>query len=1013
MSGDEALIQEFLTESRENLAEVDQLLEQLRQGASDEVLNNLFRSAHTVKGGCGFFGLEAMGKLTHSLEDMLMKLRDKVLQPSEDIVDILLEGMDLLRDMIEQDDFGESRMDRIQEIAGRLNDLSGGKSSEMAASISIPSSAWDGVADSDDVFAIYLDLKKARKKSGKESIKEGLKETGQVLHTFPEDVPEDAEQIWVLYQTVLSDSLISEAYDQPVENIVAMKQGAKSYPNLADKPASREAAPKTETPPSTPVKNSAAIPEAGEAPVAPPSGSTPPPPSAAPSVSTKVGAKAKKKDTQAQKAGAGNETVRVRVELLDNLMELVGEIVLGRNQLLLQFKDFENKSTLQAMAHMISDLQEAVMQTRMQPVGTTFTKFNRIVRDLARNVNKEINLTISGEEVELDRSIIESLSDPLTHLIRNCADHGIETPEERIAKGKDSAGNLFLRAIQEGGHVVIEVVDDGKGIDIDSVRNKALENGMITIEEAEKIGDTETANLIFLPGLSTANSITNISGRGVGMDVVKTRFEAVGGTVSLETSTKGTTVRVRLPLTLAIMPTMIVRVEEYCFAIPQIDIREVVRIRPGDGQQIENINKKDVFRLRGQLLPVISLATVLGIGKTFTHPETGEVLPDRRLKIGDRRDPSRKKEDRRNTPEERLFFVLRSGHNLFGLMVDEIDHSEKIVVKPLSNLLKTCVYYSGSAILGNGNVAMVLNTSGISEKAKLHFQDADGMQVDKRVQEEAEIEAIQERQSLLLFNNALDEQFAVPLSLVFKVERIHTSKIQKMSKREFVQLEGRNYLLVRLEDHLEVSPSSPDVDIINLIIPKVEGYHVGIVATNIIEAMEVRLDMDSPPITQVGLLGLTNIRDRVTYVLDLYGLFESISPERFKKNKSVEKKNRLLVVEDTPFFRNLEKQYFESAGYKVTLANNGKEALELLYKNAAVFDIIISDIVMPVMDGFELARKVKTHEKLKHLPIIALTGYTDENTKTQAFQAGFDAFESKMNKEEVLERIKDIVEPEV
>lgn len=322
------------------------------------------------------------------------------------------------------------------------------------------------------------------------------------------------------------------------------------------------------------------------------------------------------KGNRAEKTVGQNETIRVKVDLLNKLMELTGEIVLGRNQLLRQFADMEDKSNLVAMAHMISDLQQLVLQTRMQPIGGTFTKFKRIVRDLAKQLDKPINLEIKGEDTELDRSIIESLSDPLTHLIRNCADHGLEDPSSRVSSGKDRVGTVWLQARHEGGQVVITVEDDGKGIDAEKVKAKAIANNVISQSEADSMGENEAAKLIFHPGLSTAEEVTSLSGRGVGMDVVKSTFEKLGGAIDLETKLgSGTKIIIHLPTTLTIMSSLIVRIEGDRYAVPHSELKEVILVRPEDEIQIEEIRERKVYRLRGNLIPILSMEEITSVSK--------------------------------------------------------------------------------------------------------------------------------------------------------------------------------------------------------------------------------------------------------------------------------------------------------------------------------------------------------------------------------------------------------------
>ena len=690
--------------------------------------------------------------------------------------------------------------------------------------------------------------------------------------------------------------------------------------------------------------------------------------------------------SRSEKSVNQNETIRVKVDLLNKLMELTGEIVLGRNQLLRQFAKMDDKSNLVAMAHMISDLQQLVLQTRMQPIGGTFTKFKRIVRDLAKQLDKPIDLVIKGEDTELDRSIIESLSDPLTHLIRNCADHGLEDPSTRIGQGKDRVGTVWLQARHEGGQVVITVEDDGKGIDAAKVKAKAVANNVISQTEADAMGENEAAKLIFHPGLSTAEAVTSLSGRGVGMDVVKSTFEKLGGAIDLETNLgSGTKVIIHLPTTLTIMSSLIVRIEGDRYAVPHSELKEVILVRPEDEIQIEQIRDREVYRLRGNLIPILSMEEITGVRR--------EVEKDGRLS---------------SKTGEVLFLVLHSGLNQFGLLIDSIDHTEEIVVKPLAQILSSHTFYAGSSILGDSDVAMVLSANGICQSHKLHIHDLDTSVQSTKSFEEMQILDMQEKQDLLVFRYSRNEQLAIPLSLVFKVEQIEVGQIQNVADNHFINLEGKNILLLYLDKYLTLEPLPEDLETFYIITPKIKDFEVGIVASSIEESVHTRLNLDSPPINEAAILGITTIREKITFLVDLFSLAEQVSPDRFKRTdlEGKPEKDRLLVVEDTPFFRDLEKTYFESVGFRVTLANNGQEALDLLMERPNYYNLVVSDIVMPVMDGYELVKTMKSAEKLSKIPVIALTSFTEEESREKALEAGFDGYAIKTNKENILRAVE-------
>ena len=687
------------------------------------------------------------------------------------------------------------------------------------------------------------------------------------------------------------------------------------------------------------------------------------------------------------KANAQGETIRVKLDLLDRLMELTGEIVVARNQLLQQFSESHNKMALTSMAHMISDLQQVVLQTRMQAVGGTFTKFNKIVRDLSKQLDKPFRIVIKGDETELDRSIIESLSDPLTHLIRNCADHGVERPEERLALGKDSVATIWLEAKNEGGQVIITVEDNGRGIDAVKVKQKALASNLISQTQADVMTVNVAANLIFHPGLSTAEQVTSLSGRGVGMDVVKATIEKLGGTIELETHLgSGTKIIIYLPTTLTIMSSLIVRVGEDRFAIPHSDLLEVIMVRPEDEFQIESIRGQDVYRLRGQLIPVLDL-NIIASG----NHDVG-------LKL--------------STASEKLFLVLKSGNTQFGFRIDSIDHSEEIVIKPLPQILKKLSFYAGSSILGDSDVAMVLSANGICQSQNLHKQDLSDRFGKRKSMTNMQLIELQEKQDLMVFKYATDEQFAVPLSLVYKVEIIDRRQIETISKKHFIHLEGKNILLIYLDQYLNLKPLPDDLEHLYIFTTKIKKFEVGIVTSSIEESIHTRLDLDTPPMNESIILGVTKIHEKLTFLLDLFSLAEKVSPDIFKTRAFTEApvKKRLLVVDDTPFFRDLEKKYFESIGFEVSLAFNGQEALDLLKDKPSSFDLVVTDIVMPVMDGYGLLKSIQSSPNLSHLPVIALTSFAQEENQEKAKTAGFYGYALKTNKETILQAVSSFIE---
>ncbi len=686
-----------------------------------------------------------------------------------------------------------------------------------------------------------------------------------------------------------------------------------------------------------------------------------PPPRAEPSPAPGDTAAAAAQDGIHAARGSGPETLRVRVDLLNDLMNLAGELVLARNQLV-QSLDRKLDESLgggacfrtavdaavtaaarrlaailadpaarptagaegpglapllerelaglaqdvqQALPARVGDLpgmnatvvnldtvttnlQENIMRTRMQAVDALFGKLPRQVRQLAKQVGKDVELVLQGNEVELDKSIIEALSDPLNHLIRNSLDHGFEGADEREKAGKPRTCRLAVRAFHEGGQVNIEIEDDGRGIDPDVIRAKAVEKGVIGQAEADALDDRAALMLIFAPGFSTAAQVSDISGRGVGMDVVRTNIENLGGGIDVDSARgRGTRMRLNLPLTLAIIPSLLVRAGGRRFAVPQVSLDELVRLR-GDrgGLRVERVEDAEVLRLRGDLLPLLRLNERLG-------------LPDRGGSV-----------------DHDLVLVLKLGEHRYGLVVDEVLDTEEIVVKPLPAALKSSRAYAGATIMGDGSVAMILDVLGIAEEADLRFDGAREAQVSVE-QSESYLERT-ESQTLLLFRNEpAGEQFALNLSLISRIEKIDPADIQTVAGGEFLEQRGRSLRLLRLHDHLPVPAPAGRPAETYVIIPKLVKHPLGIVAHVCEDVVTTRSEVDRDDVRAPGVLGTGLIGGELTLFLDIYGLFEAAAPDLYRAGSphgDPAAGARVLLAEDTSFFRAVEKQYLEAMG---------------------------------------------------------------------------------------------------
>ena len=552
-------------------------------------------------------------------------------------------------------------------------------------------------------------------------------------------------------------------------------------------------------------------------------------------------------------ASASESTVRVHVGLLDKVMTLVGELVLARNQVLQytgKVKDAGFLAASQRLNLITTELQEGVMKTRMQPIGNIWGQFPRTVRDVALGCGKQVKIEMEGKETELDKTIIEAIKDPLTHLVRNSVDHGIELPEERVKRGKDPAGRLILRAFHEGGQVNIEITDDGGGLDVERIRKKAVERGVVNGEHAGRMSEREIFNLIFLPGFSTAEKVTNASGRGVGMDVVKTNVEKIGGSVDVQsTAGQGTTVKVKIPLTLAIIPALIVTSAGDRYAIPQVSLLELVRL---EGEKvnkgIELVHGAPVYRLRGRLLPLVYLSRELNL-----TPDAKHLANDGAVNI----------------------VVLQADERQFGLVVDQINDTEEIVVKPLRKQLKSIKTFAGSSIMGDGKVALILDVLGLAQRASVVSESRERLLAEKAM--EAATKA-GEKQTFLLFAGPGDSRMAIPLNTLARLEEFPVSQVEMSGSAWVTQYRGQILPLVRLsvvmEERraklraLQAAPPAPDAGPIQVLVLNHEGRTFGLVVEQILDIVEDRAEVKSAA-TRDAVLYSVVIADRVTELLDI------------------------------------------------------------------------------------------------------------------------------------------------
>jgi two-component system chemotaxis sensor kinase CheA len=660
-------------------------------------------------------------------------------------------------------------------------------------------------------------------------------------------------------------------------------------------------------------------------------------------------------------AALPNQSIRVSLGVLDELMTLASELVLVRNQLL-QIARGEEASPFAAplsrLSRITSDMQEGVMKTRMQPVSAAWGPLPRIVRDLGTELGKRIDLVMSGGDTELDRQVLELIRDPLTHIVRNSCDHGLEGPELRRAAGKPETGRIALTARQEGGRIVIEIADDGRGLDLVRVRARALQRGLATEAELAAMRDEDVARFVFHAGFSTAEAITAVSGRGVGMDVVRSNIERIGGTVDLQTFPgRGTTLTIRIPLTLAIVSALVVQSAGERFAVPQATVVELVGLG-GGGASVEWLDAAPVLRLRGQLLPLVALGALLGL----------EAARDGGAPVGG------------------FVAVLQGDAGRYGLLVDTVFDTEEIVVKPVAPILRDLAGFSGNTILGDGSVIMILDPAGIARMA--------GVGAGSAVVDDSLVETEDLTQVLVFRAGGSPTPIAVPLGVIARLESLPGKSIEVAGGKHAAQYRGQLMPLVPIGHWM---PPAPDA-MQPVLVFQDGSRQLGLVVDEIVDVVEESLAL-RPSAEQAGFLGSAIVSGRVTDVLDCAYWLRQGDPSWFGKPDATVP--RLLLVEDSGFFRQIVVPALTSAGYDVTAKADAVQALQLRAEGA-MFDAVLTDIEMPGMDGFELLAEVRRDGPWKRTPMVALTGRAGPTEVARGRAAGFHDFVAKFDRDRVL-----------
>ena len=891
------LLAEFLTESNEGLQVLDNELVKLEQNPNDpELLSNIFRLMHTIKGTCGFLGLPRLEGVAHAGENVLGRLRDGEIIVTPEIVSLILECLDRIRDILAALEATESEPEGDDaDLIGRLNAAAEGNST-----------------------------------GGGE--------------TVPESMPAPEEDAVQAASMSEPEEMVEETAEQPEQEM----QEDASAEGIDDVPAMPMSEPEAKAPQSQ---------------------------SCAP-------APAK---SEAKESAVANQSIRVNVDLLEDLMTMVSELVLTRNQLLQILrtqKESEFGSPLQRLNHVVSELQEGVMKTRMQPIGNAWAKLPRLVRDLSHELEKKIELDMRGADTELDRQVLDLIKDPLTHMVRNSADHGLETTADRVASGKNETGTIVLDAYHEGGQIIIKISDDGRGINVDRVKAKAIQNGLASEADMDALSDQQIMQYIFKPGFSTAEQVTAVSGRGVGMDVVRTNIEKIGGTIELSsTPGEGSCFTIKIPLTLAIVSALIVACAGERFAIPQLSVVELVRASGNSEHSIERIQDTPVLRLRDRLLPLVHLRDLLHLEEPAMQFENGDEGEEDNAQQEARRDD--------------FIVVTQVGNYSFGIIVDRVFDTEEIVVKPVAPILREISLFSGNTILGDGSVVMILDPNGIaSVTGEISVAD-NGEQNSEQLVSNSE-----ERVAMLLFSADDSTPKAVPLSLVARLEEVEMEKVETSGEQSVVQYRGQLMPLFTIQG--SEAPTG-ETGRRPVVVFSERGRNLGLMVNEIVDIIETPLNVELSA-EKEGFIGSAIINDSATEVIDV-GYYLSLAFDDWFGNSRQAAADggngrRVLLVDDSAFFRNLLSPLLNVAGYEVTTVESAVEALHLCERGED-FDVILSDIEMPGMSGYDFAEALKT-KRWAETPIVALSAHTSPSDIARGREVGFSDYVAKFDRDALL-----------
>ena len=1019
------LLQCFLADSVEHLEGIEPLLLQLESASAEEreaLTNQVFRAAHSIKGSSGMFGFTQIYELAHKTEWLLDFLRSGQTAPTTDLVDLLLHSFDCLRNLIEH--HAQSNSIDISEVLRNLDETLAkrkGKTPVAAAETSaemtprlfkLPEDEIAEAHASDwKVYLGKLDLIRDIDDQGK-----SLCEFFGFLDSFgtimlcefdfdafiaSENKRQRVLPVEILYRSEMELDELIDMLEIPSGSLHLLKSrlAAPVLPVISAEESDANGAEKAAGPVAETIR---AADLSAERPALP------------------VAAALEAEVLQVQEKT--EPTLRVKVSLLEDLMNLAGELVLSRNQL----REGLNRNDMRAirisgqrMGQVTTELQETIMMTRLQPLDRVFSKFPRMIRDLSRQMNKEIQLTMEGREVELDKALIEGLGDPLTHMVRNAVDHGVETVEERVRKGKSNPARIKLQAFYEASRVIIEVTDDGRGIDGEKVCAKAVERGLLSLEKARGLSPKEKQNLIFLPGLSTAEQVSELSGRGVGMDVVKANVDNLGGKIEIVSELgKGASFRIKLPLTLAIIPSLILSTSGEIFAIPQLNVVEMLLI-PAElvKRKIEVIGNQEVLVLRGKLLPLISMNTFLGGERTFTDKEVGADREDRRQRLADRRSPHyssqsnamvgknesqdlpiRENGRRYHAASDINVVIVTTGNFSYGIVVDKPLFTEEIVVKQLGSDLKGLSEYSGATIMGDGRIALIVDVYGLAARANImgqhHTISSDIVESPDEAKNEANTVPF------LAFRCGGPHTLVLPLFLVARLEKIQLKNIVSCGRWKAFQHGDQILPVFMVSDTAEIEPLRSDQEC-GVIVIRIRDREIGLVAALPIQVIEMNPDLDVTVLRQPGIGGSKVWSNKSVLFVDIWEILNRERPELLEFSHdsafSQEKAPRVLILEQSDYFQNQLRLQFENHGFSVKLVRSWREMDECLAEAKTGYQAVFADVKLLQQDNFANVRRLRATKKLNGARIVALRTSAGDFARNLASEGIVEVFQKLEN----------------